>query len=125
MTDQTEAMLRFLGAAHCAGRLLAVIIGADTRASARTLVRLARVKYPTELRRYEAAVRPALVEYVKANRAGDPRWTGALTPDAQFLLEHFDRYTEVPITASWVKRVVIFVRRNYRAWRKADEGHVD
>lgn len=126
MTDQIEAMLRFTDAANDAGRHLASQLGAaDRRASARTLVRLARASRPEALASYEAAVRPALVAYVKANRAGDPRWTGALTPDAQFLLEHFDRFTEVPITATWVQRVVIWARRNYRAWRKADEGHVD
>lgn len=101
----------------------------SSRVSVATALRLAR-RSETQavgdaLERFETAVRPALVTYVKTSRNGEPRWSYALNPDAQFLLEHFDRFTEVPITASWVQRVVIWARRNYRRWRKADEGHVD
>lgn len=68
------------------------------------------------LRDFETAVRPSLVTYVKMARlAGIP-----VSSQTEFLIEHFDQFTEVPINASLIKRVVSWARRNYRAWRKAD-----
>lgn len=85
-------------------------------ASVRTLVRLARtLAAPVSLHAFETAIRPALVDYVASQPKGDLRH---VDPTAQFLIEHFDQFTEVPITAGPVKRVVSWARRNYRAWRK-------
>lgn len=85
-------------------------------ASVRTLVRLARATGATApLHTFETAIRPALVDYVASRPKGDLRH---VDPTAQFLIEHFDQFTEVPITASFVNIVLSWVRRNYRAWRK-------
>lgn len=87
-------------------------------ASVRTLVRLMRTCAPEHAEAmvdFEDAIRPALVDYVASVPKGDLRH---VDPTAQFLIEHFDQFTEVPITAGPVKRVVSWARRNYRAWRK-------
>lgn len=82
----------------------------DGQASVRTLVRLARTRTDREpaLEAFESSVRGCLVAYVNATPKGSRH---LLHPDAQFLLEHFNRFTEVPITASPVKRVVSWARR--------------
>lgn len=132
-TPYMRAKLDFMDATYRHGRDLGAALRAAGhpaagQGSARTLVRLARAAgMQAQLAAFETAVRPALVAYLAAAKAaGWPHYPPVnLSPDAQFLLEHFDRFTEVPITASWVQRVVIWARRNYRRWRKADEGHVD
>lgn len=91
----------------------------DRSSTVRALVRLARRKDAVSpaLVAFEAAVRPALATYVAAT----PRARRTtLVSDAQFLVEHFDQFTEVPIHSHPVKRVLTWARRNYRAWRKAD-----
>lgn len=86
-------------------------------APARTLVRLARTRPEAALalHAFETAIRPALVDYVASVPKGGLRHIDAT---AQFLIEHFDKHTEVPITAGPVKRVVSWAKRNYRAWRE-------
>lgn len=86
-------------------------------APVRTLVRLARTKpeATAALHTFETAIRPALVDYVASVPKRDLRHIDAT---AQFLIEHFDQHTEVPVTAGPVKRVVSWAKRNYRAWRE-------
>ncbi|MFB0007804.1 hypothetical protein ABVC96_21595 [Xanthomonas euvesicatoria] len=79
-------------------------------ASVRVLVRLARTQAPDSpaLRVFEAAIRPPLVAYVNAT----PKEAhGSLLTDAQFLRDHFDRFTKVPLTPNPIKRVVSWTRR--------------
>jgi len=94
----------------------------DIDASVRTLVRLARV-LPDKpgLAAFETAVRPSLAAYVSAT----PRAAhSVMLADAQFLLDHFDRFTEVPLTVHPVKRVVSWARRKLRGAAK-EPGDVD
>lgn len=101
----------------------------DPDASARPLVRLARACNPDgdvyargiaeALTAFETAVRPSLAAYVAAASALDGDVRHILTPEALFLVEHFDRYTEVPVSPTPIQRVVIWARRHYRALRKA------
>lgn len=95
----------------------------DPKASARTLVRLARVSdaHTSALHQFEVSIRASLQAYLDAT----PKIARAsLLPDAQFLIEHFDRFTEVPLTASPVKRVVSWARRKLRGAAK-EPGDVD
>lgn len=130
LSAHMSAQLAFMDAAFRYGRELAAALRAcghpvADQSSVRTLVRLARsLGLTAQLEAFETAVRAALVAYVQAAQAAAPKHPHvALTADAQFLLEHFDRFTEVPITASPVKRVVSWARRNYRRWREGHEGH--
>lgn len=94
----------------------------DIDASVRTLVRLARV-LPDKpgLAEFETAMRAPLVAYIDAT----PREArSVMLADAQFLLDHFDRFTEVPLTANPVKRVVSWARRKLRGAAK-EPGDVD
>lgn len=79
-------------------------------ASVRALVRFARTCAPDSqaLRIFEAAIRPPLVAYINAT----PKEAhGSLLVDAQFLRDHFDRFTKVPLTSNPIKRVVSWTRR--------------
>lgn len=94
----------------------------DNDASTRALVRLARVADGKPgLLTFETAMRPSLAHYIdvtpKAAR-------NVLLADAQFLLDHYDRFTEVPLTANPVKRVVSWARRKLRGAAK-EPGDVD
>lgn len=93
----------------------------SSKVNAMTAVRIARrsesLPVGNALERFETAIRAALVAYLDATPKAAQK---VLTAEALFLQEHFDRFTEVPVTATWVQRVVIWARRNYRAWRKAD-----
>ena len=94
----------------------------DSDASLRGLVRLARaVPSKSGLHDFETAVRASLTAYVAATPKAARH---VLEPDAQFLVEHFDRFTEVPITASPIKRVVSWARRKFRGATQ-DAGDVD
>lgn len=90
------------------------------KASVRALVRHARMSSVPAVRdaltEFERTVRP----HLEAHWRAATRANRQVGPEAQFLIEHFDQFTEVPINASPVKRVVSWARRNYRAWRKAD-----
>lgn len=94
---------------------------ASPSATVRVLLRFCRMEgrnleVVRALRKFETEVRPALVAHWQAARKADL----PLGLEAEFLIEHFDQFTEVPINASPVKRVVSWARRNYRAWRKSD-----
>lgn len=93
-----------------------------TGASVRCLVRLSRthVNKPG-LHAFEDAVRASLQAYLDTTPKAARH---VLESDAQFLVEHFDRFTEVPLTAHPVKRVVIWARRKMRGLLK-DPGDVD
>lgn len=94
----------------------------DIDAPVRTLVRLARV-LPDKpgLAEFETAMRAPLAAYIDAT----PREArSVMLADAQFLLDHFDRFTEVPLTANPVKRVVSWARRKLRGAAK-EPGDVD
>lgn len=95
----------------------------DPDATLRALVRLARVdpSYAPALRTFEDAVRASLVQYVNATPAGART---VLEADAQFLVDHFDRYTKVPVTSTPVKRVVSWARRKLRGAAE-EPGDVD
>jgi hypothetical protein len=95
----------------------------DRDAPLRSLVRLARVDatYGPALRAFEDAVRASLVQYVEAT---PPAARNVLEADAQFLVDHFDRYTKVPITTTPVTRVVSWARRKFRGAAQ-DAGDVD
>lgn len=94
----------------------------DSDASLRGLVRLARTHVDKPgLHDFETAVRASLTAYVAATPKAARH---VLEPDAQFLVEHFDRFTEVPITASPIKRVVSWARRKFRGAAQ-DAGDVD
>lgn len=89
--------------------------------TARPVIRLARTRARTPateaaLRLFEARVRPSLLAYLAAARAAGVHM---LHPEAEFLVEHFDQYAEVPVTASRIHRVVIWARRTLRALREA------
>lgn len=124
-----SAHMNFLGSLHRHRKALAVALqqhytGVDKDASMRTLVRLARANPDTSgpaLRAFETAVRSSLVAYL----ASVPKAChGAMDLEAQFLVEHFDRFTEVPVTANPIKRVVIWARRKLRGAAKVT-GDVD
>lgn len=94
----------------------------DSDASIRAMVRLARVRPDKPgLATFETAVRPALAAYIDATPREARR---VMLADAQFLLDHFDRFTEVPLTANPVKRVVSWARRKLRGAAK-EPGDVD
>jgi len=88
-------------------------------------VRMARC-YPdrpevaTALARFETAMRPALVTYLHATPKAAWR---ALTAEALYLQEHFNRFTEVPVNANWIQRVVIWARRKWRQVIQGTQGH--
>lgn len=95
----------------------------DPDAPVRTLVRLARVSATdrTALHEFEDAIRASLTAYVEAT----PKTArNVLQADAQFLVDHFDRFTEVPIAPNPVKRVVSWARRKLRGAAK-EPGDVD
>lgn len=95
----------------------------DPVAAPRLTVRLARASADAgvrdALRAFEVVVRPAALEYVRAARR---LGCSTIDPQAHAVIEHFDRFTEVPITATRVQRVLIWARRTYRAIREA-VGH--
>lgn len=94
----------------------------DIDASVRTLVRLARVLPDRPgLAAFETAMRAPLTAYIEATPRGV---RSVMLADAQFLLDHFDRFTEVPIAPNPVKRVVSWARRKVRGLRK-EPGDVD
>lgn len=100
----------------------------DPGAGAHLLVRLARScsapSVVAALRDFEVVVRPNLLAYVQAcRRAAPSAWRAQLSPQAERLVEHFDRFTEVPIAASRVHRVVIWLRRTLRALRETGRDH--
>lgn len=124
-----SAHMNFLGSVHrhrktLAGALQQHYAGVDEEASMRTLVRLARANMDTSgpaLHAFETAVRSSLVAYL----ASVPKAChSAMDLEAQFLVEHFDRFTEVPVTANPIKRVVIWARRKLRGAAKVS-GDVD
>lgn len=88
-------------------------------------VRIAR-SYPDRptvaaaLAQFETAIRSALVAYLRATPKAAWR---VLTADALFLQEHFDRFTEVPVNAHWIQRVVIWARRKWRQVTQETQGH--
>lgn len=95
----------------------------DSDAPVRTLVRLARAipAHAPALRQFEDAIRPSLTSYVEATPKSA---RNVLQVDAQFLVDHFERFAEVPIAPGPVKRVVSWARRTFRgATRSA--GDVD
>lgn len=94
----------------------------DMDAPIRTLVRLARVLPGRPgLATFECAVRASLTAYVEAT----PRAArNVLHADAQFLVDHFERFTEVPIAPSPVKRMVSWARRTFRGVTRS-AGDVD
>lgn len=72
------------------------------------------------LDRFETAIRPALVAYLRATPKAARL---VLTADALFLQEHFDRFTEVPVNVNWIQRVVIWARRKWRQATQEPQGH--
>lgn len=124
-----SAHMNFLGSVHRHRKALAAALqqhytGVDKDASMRTLVRLARANTDTSgaaLHAFETAVRSSLVGYLSSVPKG---CRSAMDTDAQFLVEHFDRFTEVPVTANPIKRVVIWARRKLRGAAKVS-GDVD
>lgn len=92
----------------------------DPVAAPRTYVRLARScaqpDVAAALREFETAVRPSLMAVVQACKLAKH-----VTIDQQgyALIEHFNRFTEVPVTATRIQRVVIWLRRTLRAIREA------
>lgn len=128
MTDDfyrhASAQMAFMATVQRHRPALAVAVRADPAASVRTLVRLARSRPYTHrvaLHDFETAIRASLTAYVAATPKAARH---VLEPDAQFLVEHFDRFTEVPITASPIKRVVSWARRTFRGATQ-DAGDVD
>lgn len=94
----------------------------DSDASVRALVRLARVADGKPgLAAFETAMRPSLAAYIDATPKAA---RNVLLVDAQFLLDHYNRFTEVPLTTNPVKRVVSWARRKVRGLRK-EPGDVD
>lgn len=95
----------------------------DPSASVRTLVRLARATPTHEqaLHQFEDAIRASLTRYVEATPKAA---RNVLQADAQFLVDHFERFTEVPIAPSPVKRVVSWARRKFRGVTRST-GDVD
>lgn len=95
----------------------------DPEASVRTLVRLARAMPAHEqaLHQFEDAIRASLTRYVEATPKAA---RNVLQADAQFLVDHFERFTEVPIAPSPVKRVVSWARRKFRGVTRS-AGDVD
>lgn len=95
----------------------------DPNASVRTLVRLARATPAHEhaLHQFEDAIRASLTRYVEATPKAA---RNVLQADAQFLVDHFERFTEVPIAPSPVKRVVSWARRKFRGVTRST-GDVD
>lgn len=124
-----SAHMNFLGSVHRHRKVLATALqqhytGVDKDASMRTLVRLARANMDISgpaLHAFETAVRSALAAYLSSVPKG---CRSAMDRDAQFLVEHFDRFTEVPVTANPIKRVVIWARRKLRGAAKVS-GDVD
>lgn len=105
-----------------AAALQAAGYAVDDGASMRGLVRLSRTHVDKPgLHDFETAIRASLTAYVAATPKAAQH---VLEPDAQFLVEHFDRFTEVPITASPIKRVVSWARRKFRGAAQ-DAGDVD
>ena len=95
----------------------------DPSASVRTLVRLARTAkvFHSALFQFEDAIRAPLTAYVEAT----PKAARAvMLEDAHFLMDHFDRYTEVPIIPHPIKRMVSWARRKFRGATQ-DAGDVD
>ena len=95
----------------------------DRSASVRTLVRLARTDryHRKALFAFEDAIRAPLTAYVEATPKAA---RAALLPEAQFLLDHFARFTEVPIAPNPIKRVVSWARRKFRGAARS-AGDVD
>lgn len=102
--------------------LQAHALSVDADAPVRTLVRLSRVLPGRPgLCDFETAIRASLTAYVEATPKAA---RNVLQADAQFLVDHFERFTEVPIAPTPVKRVVSWARRKFRgATRSA--GDVD
>lgn len=132
MTDMyrsASAHMNFLGSVYRHRKALALALqrhypGVDKDASMRTLVRLARANQDTSgpaLHAFETAVRSSLVAYLSSVPKG---CRDAMDTEAQFLVEHFDRFTEVPVTSNPIKRVVIWARRKFRGAAKVS-GDVD
>lgn len=132
MTDMyrsASAHMSFLGSVYRHRKVLALALqqhyaGVDKDASMRTLVRLARANQDASgpaLHAFETAVRSALVAYLSTVPSA---CRDAMDTEAQFLVEHFDRFTEVPVTSNPIKRVVIWARRKFRGAAKVS-GDVD
>lgn len=96
----------------------------DPVAAVRLTLRLARssadASVMAALHDFEQAIRPSLTVYVRAVRS---LRRAMIDPQVHFVTEHFAQFTEVPIAATRIQRVVIWCRRTYRAIREAARGH--
>jgi hypothetical protein len=94
----------------------------DPNAPVRTLVRLARaVDDKSALHQFEDAIRAPLTAYVEATPKAART---VMLEDAHFLVDHFERFTEVPIVPNPVKRMVSWARRKFRGANRS-LGDVD
>ncbi len=95
----------------------------DPSASVRTLVRLARTAevFHSALFQFEDAIRAPLTAYVEATPKAA---RSVMLEDAHFLLDHFERFTKVPIIPHPIKRMVSWARRKFRGATQ-DAGDVD
>lgn len=127
LSKHQSAQMRFMDTVRrhrpaLAAALRAAGYAVDSDAFTRALVRLARVADGKPgLHDFEDAVRASLQAYLDATPKAA---RNVLESDAQFLVDHFDRFTEVPLTANPVKRVVIWARRKVRGVTRS-AGDVD